>query len=160
MKALILVLTLTFLTICPALAQQQPPKEEMVDLMFMNYKNRLDLLQLQDSLLQSLLNVPFDKRVYVYPALFESHNIPKKIVTHPQILVWKGKKPTKIAPQLQEFAKEHLDYMPAMFYPLLDPDAWPKQPNKEDWHNVASMLHGTLVNPNETSADALLQNTK
>ncbi len=156
MRKLFFVLSLCFIT--PVWAQVQTPKEEMVDLMFENYKNRLDLLKMQDQLLQSLLNIPFDKRVYVYPALFESREIPKKIVTHPQIIIWKGKKPTKIAPQLQEYAKEHLDYMPAMFYPLLDPDAWPKRPNKEDWHNIGSMLQGTIVNPSETNTDVLLQN--
>ncbi len=158
MKVLFLALGLCLVT--PVLAQTQEPQEEMVDLMFVNYKNRLELLQIQDQLLQSLLNVPFDKRVYVYPALFESHHIPKKIVTHPQILIWKGKKPTKIAPQLQEYAREHLDYMPAMYYPLLDPDAWPKQPDKEDWHNVAGLLNGTIVNPSEVNANAVLNETK
>lgn len=158
MKTLLFILTLCVIT--PALAETQETKEEMVDLMFINYKNRLDLLQLQDQLLQSLLNIPFDKRVYVYPALFESHNIPKKIVTHPQILVWKGKKPTRIAPQLQEYAKEHLEFMPAKFYPLLDPDAWPKRPNKEDWHNVTNILGDVIVNPAQTNANAVLDETK
>ena len=117
-------------------------------------------VKIQDDLLKSLLKIPFEKRVYVYPALFESNTIPKKIVTHPQIIVWKGKKPTKIAPQMQEFAKEHLDYMPAKFYPLLDPDAWPKRPNKEDWHSVGEMLDGIIVAPTQSNRDTILNETK
>ena len=147
----------------PTFAQQEQPKaakEETVDLLFENYKNRLELLQLQDNLLKSLLNIPFDKRVYVYPALFESHNIPKKIVTHPQILIWKGKKPTKIAPQMQKFAQEHLDFLPAKFYPLLDPDVWPKVPKESDWHSVGQLLSDTIVVPTDSAKQALLDDTK
>ena len=104
--------------------------------------------------------MPFEKRVYIYPALFESHNMPKKIVTHPQILVWKGKKPTQIAPQMQEFAKQYLDTMPAKFYPLLDPDGWPKQNKEGDWHRITTLIPDTLATPNEEAANALLKETK
>ena len=160
MKTL-LILSAILLAI-PTFAQEQPKENdaEMVDLMFVNYKNRLDVLKAQDNLLKSLLNIPFDKRVYVYPALFESHNIPKKIVTHPQIIIWKGKKPTKIAPQMQKFAQEHLDYMPAKFYPLLDPDAWPKVPKESDWQSVGELLGDTIVTPNDATRQALLNDTK
>ena len=34
----------------------------------------------------------------------------------------------------EKFANEYLDYMQAKFYPLLDPDVWPKQPKENDWH--------------------------
>ena len=155
---------LLFLLIClflipHAIAQDQVPQEE-VDLLLLNYKNRLEVLKIQDNLLKTLLKIPFEKRVYIYPALFESNIIPKKIVTHPQILMWKGKKPTRIAPQMQEFAKKHLDYMPARFYPFLDPDGWPKQNKEDDWHNVTELLPNVLVTPNETIQNELINETK
>ena len=130
------------------------------DLLERVYQQHLEMLKIDDALLQTLLKVPFEKRVYVYPALFESDLVSKKITTHPQILKWKGKKPTKIAPQMQEFAKKHLDYMPAKFYPLLDPDGWPKQNKENDWHNVGSMLKDVVVTPNEVSVNEFLSQTK
>ena len=147
-KALLIVLLLSAF---PCLAQEG----EKYDLLQKSYQQRLEVLEIQDNLLHALLQVPFEKRVYVYPALFESHNISKKITTHPQIKIWKGKKPTKIAPQRQEIAQTHLDYMPAKFYPLLDPDGWPKQDRENDWHNVKNLLQDVIVTPNDPGANKL-----
>lgn len=138
-----------------AIAQENQTKK--VDLLQKRYQKHLEMVQMQDNLLETLLKVPFEKRVYIYPALFEAHNVSKKIVTHPQIAIWKGKKPTKIAPQMQEYAKENLEYMPAKFYPLLDPDAWPTQPKEGDWHNVSNLLGSDLVSPNDANAIKLTQ---
>ena len=140
-----------------AIAEQ---KMETFDLLERNYQHQLEVLEIQDNLLKALLQIPFDKRVYIYPALFESNLMPKKIVTHPQIIIWKGKKPTRIAPQMQTFAKEYLDYMPAKFYPLLDPDVWPKQPKENDWHNIGNLLGSTIVTPNNSDRETLLQQIK
>ena len=152
MKKLLYLIFALLITV-PSWAQENTPEE--YDLLQRSYQQRLDVLKIQDDLLQALLKVPFEKRVYIYPALFESRNISKKIVTHPQIIIWKGKKPTRIAPQMQDFAKEHLDYMPAKFYPLLDPDGWPKQSKEGDWHNVGTMLKDVLVTPNDISVQEL-----
>ena len=145
-----------FITICLWTAPVSAAKEKR-DLLQENYYNRVKLYKIHDALLQALLKVPFEKRVYVYPALFESDDMPKKITTHPQILPWKGKKPTKIAPQLQEYAKEHLDYMPAKFYPILDPDGWPNEDKESDWHHVTQMIPDALASPSKTQ---LHPNTK
>lgn len=157
MKKLYLLIAL--LIIVPVHAQEAP-KEKTYNLLQRSYQQRVDLLKIQDGILSALLKVPFEKRVYIYPALFESQNMPKKIVTHPQILVWKGKKPTQIAPQMQEFAKQYLDTMPAKFYPLLDPDGWPKQNKEGDWHRVTTLIPDTLATPNEETVKALLNETK
>ena len=145
------------LTIFVSLNTFAQTKTETFDLLERNYAHQLEVLKIQDDLLKSLLQIPFDKRVYVYPALFESNLTPKKIMTHPQIIIWKGKKPTKIAPQMQEFAKEHLDYMPAKFYPLLDPDVWPTQPKENDWHHVGHLLKDTIVTPDGSDPKAQIQ---
>lgn len=156
MKKLLLSLLFLLFTM-PGWAQDL--KEGQYDLLQRAYEQRLKVLKIEDALLQTLLKIPFEKRVYVYPALFESDVISKKITTHPQILMWKGKKPTKIAPQMQEFANKHLDYMPAKFYPLLDPDGWPKQNKEDDWHNVNNMLKDVVVTPNDVSIDEFLKQT-
>jgi len=150
------MMLLALLICVPCFAQE----EEEYDLLQRVYEQRLNLLKIDDALLQALLKIPFEKRVYVYPALFESNMMAKKITSHPQIAMWKGKKPTKIAPQMQEFANKHLDYMPAKFYPLLDPDGWPKQNREGDWHNVGSMLKGVVVTPNEVQPDDLAKQIK
>ena len=152
MKKLLYLIVALLITL-PSLAQEKNPEE--YDLLQRSYQQRLDVLKIQDDILEALLKVPFEKRVYIYPALFESRNTSKKIVTHPQIIIWKGKKPTRIAPQMQDFAKEHLDYMPAKFYPLLDPDGWPKQNKEGDWHSVGTMLKDVLVTPNDISVQEL-----
>lgn len=148
MKKILLLTSLLF--VIPCIAQPQTDSNEGLDIYTAVYKQQQDLLKIQNILLEALLKVPFDKRVYVYPALFESQYIAKKIVTHPQIAIWKGKKPTQIAPQMQEYAKENLEFMPAKLYPLLDPDAWPKMPQKEDWRNIQKMIPEILANPNQT----------
>ena len=140
---ILLTIAIMIVLSVPTFAQEA----EKVDLRFESYKYRKDLIQLDDNILSALLKVPFEKRVYVYPALFESEDTSRKITTHPQIAMWKGKKPTKIAPRMQKFAQEYLDTMPAKFYPYLDPDNWPEDPKTDDWHNVASMLPKTIVRP-------------
>ncbi|MBQ8557254.1 MAG: hypothetical protein IJ440_00490 [Alphaproteobacteria bacterium] len=79
-----------------------------------------------DYLLENLLKIPYDKRQYFFPAIHEQDLISHKIKSHPQIIVWKAKKPTVIAPIMQEFARKHLDNLPAVFYHFMDPDYWEK----------------------------------
>ncbi len=157
MKKLFLIL-LSIVVALPLYAQSQAKKPQ--SLYQQIYQYQVDLVELDDQILATLLKVPFEKRVYVYPALFEADDVAKKIVTHPQILPWKGKKPTRIAPEMQEFAKEHLNTMPAKFYPFLDPDAWPKEDKEGDWHNVASMLPNTIARPTDNNRKNLLKTTK
>ena len=65
-------------------------------------------------------------RQYIFPMLSEKKSVPKKIKTLPDILVWKGKKPTKIAHRFEN-DKELLEYLPAQFYYFLSPDMWPEE---------------------------------
>ncbi len=83
-----------------------------------------------DVFLNMLLSVPFEKRQYVFPQLHENIGMPNKILTHPEISVWKGKVPTDIPTNLKEFAKEHLAYLPTTHYILLDPDHWREMPTE------------------------------
>ncbi len=95
-----------------------------------------------DDVLASLLTIPENKRQYYFPYLHEETFIPHKIKSHPQIIVWKGKRPTIIAPQMQEFAKKYLDDLPAAFYYFLDPDMY-EQPQA-----LENTINSDLININ------------
>ena len=128
--------------ICAMPVFAQTKNAEKANLLELAHQSRVELVQIQDQLLEQILKIPFEKRPYIYPALFEEETMPKKILTHPQIAIWKGKKPTKIAPQMQEYANKHLDTMAAKFYPIFDPDGW-KTPQKESaWKDLQQMAPG------------------
>ena len=84
---------------------------------------RAELVQKQDEMLELLLQVPFEQRQYIFPLLSAKQSVPKKIKTHPEVLVWKGKKPTRIADRFKD-DKELIEYLPEQFYNFLSPDMW------------------------------------
>lgn len=68
---------------------------------------RLEQIILQDNqpltdeqIIESVLQTPFEYRQYTVPQLHESVYTSQKVRTHPDIIIWKGKVPTRIAPQL------------------------------------------------------------
>ena len=81
----------------------------------------------QDDTLHMLLTLPFEQRQYVFPAIFESNLIPQKIRTHPEIAIWKGKMPTDIAPEMQDFAQKYLADLNPRLYMFLAPKSLPFQ---------------------------------
>lgn len=78
----------------------------------------------EDLILNMLLATPYKKRQYVFPQLHENRALSKKILSHPEIAVWKGKMPTDIPPQLKNYAAQYLPYLPPVYYLYLDPDMW------------------------------------
>lgn len=74
-----------------------------------------------DMVLHQLLSLPYEQRQYVFPGLFDTPAVPKKIRTHPEIAIWEGKKPTVIAPELQAFAEQYLDDLNPKLYLYLAP---------------------------------------
>lgn len=92
-------------------------------------KHRQELVQHQDEVLEFLLQIPFEQRQYIFPMLSERRTIPKKIKTHPDVLVWKGKRPTRIAKRFQN-DPELLEFLPAQFYYFLAPEMWAEGENK------------------------------
>ena len=72
-----------------------------------------------------------EKRKYLFPMIHIAHFISQKIKFHPEILVWKNKQPTIIAPRLKEFAKKHLQNLSPYYYNYLDPEFWQKLPSEE-----------------------------
>ena len=83
-----------------------------------------------DMMIEFFLSIPYEKRQYHFPSIHRATFISHKIKTHPQIIIWKNKKPTNIAPHLQEFAKKHLDNLSPDFYIYMDPDFWKKIPSE------------------------------
>lgn len=84
-----------------------------------------DPLYTEEMLVQLLLAFPFEYRQYLIPGLHKMRSISEKTRTMPGIIEWRGKLPTRIAPELQEYAKVHLKYLPPAYYPILMPEAWP-----------------------------------
>ena len=84
-----------------------------------------------DKMLEFYLSTPKEKRQYLFPMIHIAPFISHKIKSHPEILVWKNKQPTIIAPKLQEFAKKHLHNLSPYYYNYLDPDFWKELPKEE-----------------------------
>ena len=105
-------------------------------------QHRAELVQKQDEMLELLLQVPFEQRQYIFPLLSAKQSVPKKIKTHPEVLVWKGKKPTRIADRFKD-DKELIEFLPEQFYYFLSPDMWGPQAGQ---------------NPIEANPNQILQN--
>ena len=105
---------------------------------------RLDLVQKQDELLELLLQIPFEQRQYIFPMLSAQQSVPKKIKTHPEILVWKGKRPTRVA-DIFKNDEELLKYLPEQFYYFLAPEMWEEEvdPNMES--NPNQILQNIII---------------
>ncbi len=88
------------------------------------FNEHKDYFMSVDYMLDRLLAIPENKRQYYFPLLHEYRILPHKITSHPEIIIWKGKKPTVIPPKLTKFAEKYLDKLPAALYPALDPDKW------------------------------------
>ena len=76
-----------------------------------------------DGHLNFLLALPFEQRQYIFPALFDSPYVPKKIRTHPEIAIWEGKIPTDINPELRELADKYLKDLNPIYYAFVFPKA-------------------------------------
>ncbi|MBO7257570.1 MAG: hypothetical protein J6V11_01360 [Alphaproteobacteria bacterium] len=94
-----------------------------------------------DVLLNVLLATPAHKRQYVFPALHDNKGLPKKILSHPEIAVFKGKKPTDLPPRLADFSREYLAYLPTAYYLYLDPDYWKENKKDSSENNILYSLN-------------------
>lgn len=112
--------------------------------------HRQHTINRQDELLDFLLQIPFEKRQYIFPMLSEKKSIPKKIKTHPDVLVWKGKRPTRIAKRFQN-DPELLEFLPAQFYHFLAPEMWPEEQISSEEANMNQLFMNFIQNhSNET----------
>ncbi len=105
-----------------------------------------------DYMLDRLLAIPEDKRQYYFPMLHEFRILPHKITSHPEIIIWKGKKPTVIAPKLAKFAEKYLDALPASMYPILDPEKWLSLREQQAFYKSIVSLNDIPLLPDEPKA--------
>jgi hypothetical protein len=112
--------------------------------------HRQHTINRQDELLDFLLKIPFEKRQYIFPMLSEQKDTSKKIKTHPDILVWKNKRPTRIAKRFQN-DPELLEFLPAQFYHFLAPEMWPEEQISSEEANMNQLFMNFIQNhSNET----------
>lgn len=103
-----------------------------------------------DQRIKLYLQTPYEKRQYVFPMIHAAPFISHKIKTHPEIIIWKNKKPTIIAPQLVEFSKNHLENLSPFFYIYLDPDFW-NPPHPESQQVMAFNNPFSIMNEEEAT---------
>lgn len=145
MKKTILVFISTLALICSLEANAASPLTEEAR------RYRAELVKKQDELLELLLQVPFEQRQYVFPLLSANQSIPKKIKTHPEVLVWKGKRPTRIADRFKD-DEELIQYLPEQFYYFLAPEMWgPKEQNTIMEGNPNQILRNMIESQNKTA---------
>ena len=107
----------------------------------------------EEVLVQILLSFPFEYRQYVIPALHKMKSVSEKTRTMPGIIEWRGKLPTRIAPELKEYAEEWLPYLHPAFYPVLMPEAWPSfYEKKEADTKISSIPRTYLISSKEDMA--------
>ncbi|MBE6449794.1 MAG: hypothetical protein E7013_03785 [Alphaproteobacteria bacterium] len=86
----------------------------------------------EELVVQMAFSFPPEYHQYVMPMIATTYGISEKVRMMPGIVEWRRKLPTRIAPQLNEYAKKHLRYLNPAFYPYLMPEAWPPLPNEEE----------------------------
>lgn len=79
----------------------------------------------EQKLMKQFFELPFEYRQYVFPALHETRSISYKTRTMPGVIEWRGKVPTRLAPEVQELTEEDLRYLSPFMYPYLMPEMWP-----------------------------------
>lgn len=80
--------------------------------------------KLEDDIYRLILTLPKYAYQYIGPFIHEMPYVSERILNIPGIKETKGKFPTRIAPQMQEYAKKYGKYMSTHLYIYLMPEAW------------------------------------
>ena len=80
--------------------------------------------KLEDEIYRLLVNAPKYIYQYIGPFIHEMPYVSERILNIPGIKETKGKFPTRIAPQMQEYAKKYGKHMSTHLYIYLMPEAW------------------------------------
>ena len=80
--------------------------------------------KLEDDIYRLILMLPKYAYQYIGPFIHEMPYVSDRILNIPGIKETKGKFPTRIAPQMQEYAKKYGKYMSTHLYIYLMPEAW------------------------------------
>lgn len=80
--------------------------------------------QIEEDIFRLLKTLPPVAYQYIGPYLHSLPHMSERVLNMPGIKETKGKFPTRIAPQMQEYAKKYGKYMSKYLYILLMPEAW------------------------------------
>lgn len=80
--------------------------------------------KLEDDIYRLILMLPKYAYQYIGPFIHEMPYVSDRILNIPGIKETKGKFPTRIAPQMKEYAKKYGKYMSTHLYLYLMPEAW------------------------------------
>ncbi len=80
--------------------------------------------QMEDDIYRLLQMLPDYAYQYVGPFINDMPYVPDRILNIPAIKATRGKFPTRIAPQMKEYAEKYGQYMSTYLYIILMPEAW------------------------------------
>lgn len=108
---------------------QQTVYSAIVEMIETSYPGGLSAMleaneRLEDDIYRLIKMLPDYAFQYVGPFINEMPYVSDRILNIPQIKATKGKFPTRIAPQMREYAKKYGKYMSTYLYIYLMPEAW------------------------------------
>ena len=114
---------------------QETVYSAIVEMIETSYPGGLDAMlkaneKLEDDIYRLILMLPKYAYQYIGPFIHEMPYVSDRILNIPGIKETKGKFPTRIAPQMKEYAKKYGKYMSTHLYIYLMPEAWAR-PERE-----------------------------
>ena len=108
---------------------QETVYSAIVEMIETSYPGGLDAMleaneKLEDDIYRLILMLPKYAYQYIGPFIHEMPYVSDRILNIPGIKETKGKFPTRIAPQMKEYAKKYGKYMSTHLYLYLMPEAW------------------------------------
>lgn len=133
---------------------------DMVELSFPGGVKEMQRRQskMEDELYDMIIHAPKFTYQYFAPLLHTLPYMPERILNIPGIKELKGKFPTRIAPQMKEYAKKYGKYMSPYLYVLLMPEAWPAPDREKPAPKSYSKI--ITIDENTTPADLFFINDK
>lgn len=114
--------------------------------------------KMEDDLYELIVSAPKYTYQYFAPFLHTLPYMPERILNIPGIKELKGKFPTRIAPQMREYAKKYGKYMSPYLYVLLMPEAFPSKEREKP--SLKSYTKVITIDENTTPSDFFFINDK
>ncbi len=113
----------------PAIVNKQTVYSALEEVLESSFPGGVDGLvkshkQIEENIYRLLKTLPPVVYQYIGPYLHSLPHMSDRILNMPGIKETKGKFPTRIAPQMQDYAKKYGKYMSKYMYILLMPEAW------------------------------------
>ncbi len=107
----------------------------------------------EDRLVSIIKRVPPEMYQYIGPYMHTVPYMSERILNLPGIKETKGKFPTRIAPQMQDYVKKYGKYMSPQLYILLMPEAWPQNQPKSIEKTAETKIIDTEADPTKYKLD-------